>query len=357
MTGNKISKTTRQTPPGSPSRASSKQRKKPVQTSSKRKKATSPRRRATEIMQPESGLFYQNHPFLKWVEFYIWQFLLTVSKSTKIQAVNGKVKIYRETLKKLLTPPRIKKLKRYLSEKILSLPIDDRIIAWDFLKNGQLPSEIRLDYTNLPEDFFKVPVPAKLRETVRAFLTMGYSPAAIVPVIGEAFPGLDIMEKDVQKYRIFYWNIGDLMDSAEGQIAFLNAFTRIKSEIGSCDQDIPPMVSYNLIFRILSGQIDATDLALHIGIVPPQYRDIATHLRNQLPIIAIKLTKLIQSNDDEKTAHYLANVALKYAEFLQKLGISVGDSPDINLMDRININHLNPYKNNMKEAKYEIAKS
>jgi len=369
---------------------------------------------AKEEKRPEQSLFYRHHPFLKLIEFHMWEFLLTVSKSAAIQVVKGCVRISRETLSKLLTPARIKKCRKYLSMRVLTMPPDDKVIAWDYIKHGPLPSEIRLDYTNLPEEFFKVPVPAKVREVIRSMLTMRYPPADIVFALKEAFPGLSFTIEDVLRFRYFFWDIGDLMDSADGQAAFRNKLVQIRSdiitgknlerhlqvisqrkktlelkillasidikngdnkkisnqklrwvetpylrsdnrqeyspwfEIGSTDPDVSPLASFDIISNILAGVVNPTDLALHIGIVPPKFRNIEKYLRTFLPIISIKLGHMILSNDDKRAAFYLANVALKYAEYLQKLGIPAVDSTGSDFMDQINLKY-NKSKHNGKK--------
>jgi len=180
---------------------------------------------------PKTDPYNQFFALIKWIEFQICQFLRSFSKDPAILSTKTPIHISKEKLARLLTPARKKELLRYLSKKAMTMPPDDRILLWDFSKNGELPDEIRLDYSNPPEEFFKVPVTAKVRESIRALLAMGYRPADIVMVISQAFPGLSFSIDAIQKFKYFYWNIGDLMDTAEGQASFLNRLMKIKSDI------------------------------------------------------------------------------------------------------------------------------
>ena len=66
---------------------------------------------------------------------------------------------------------------------------------------------------------------------------------------------------------------------------------------------------------------------------------------------------MILSNDDKRAAFYLANVALKYAEYLQKLGIPATDSTGTNFIDQIKLKYQKPTNNMMKENQNDIAQS
>lgn len=357
------------------------------------------------VEAPVLSLFYQFFPLIEWVEFQMLQFFQGVSRDATLQSTKVPFRITKDKLARLLTPTRLKALRRFLSEMAMTLPPDDRILILDFLKNGRLPEEIRLDYTDLPEEFFKIPVTAKVRTAIRALLTLEYSPTDIVPVISQAFPGLHFTTEAIQKFRDFYWNVGDLMDTAEGQAASRNKITQVKADIlsgrnfidhtkrlaasgktteveilkaivrqkhaanqdsipgqnpdiywvatpfletddrdhfspwpkvGSSNSAILPMTSFNLITEILSGHIDPLDLALQIGIFPSKYSDVTQVLQNLVPIIAIKLSKLINSHDMESTATYLNKIALPFSNFLRNLGIPAVPTSMSSLSDQIN---------------------
>jgi len=91
--------------------------------------------------------------------------------------------------------------------------------------------DIRLDYIAPPSEFFKIPVTAKIRETIRALLTFGYPPAEITQVVSQAFPGINFTPEEINHYRYFYWNIDDLLDTSEGQAALYNKLTQIRADI------------------------------------------------------------------------------------------------------------------------------
>ncbi|MBU0545731.1 hypothetical protein KKA13_00545 [Patescibacteria group bacterium] len=91
--------------------------------------------------------------------------------------------------------------------------------------------EIRLDFLALPEEFFIIPATSKVRETIRELLIYGYKPSEIATVISKAFPGLNFTTEAIMKFRYFFWDIGDLMDTAEGQAALQNKLKKIRSDI------------------------------------------------------------------------------------------------------------------------------
>jgi len=271
--------------------------------------------------------------------------------------------------------------------------------------------DIRLDFIAPPDEYFKIPVTAKIRETIRALLTFGYPPAEITQVVSQAFPGINFTPEEINHYRYFYWNIDGLMDTSEAQAALYNKLTQIRadiltgknflqhieqlknagkkteieiikifqknqeieqnqdlspedkqflywvptpylesddreqfrrwSEVGSSNPNIPPMVSFNLIIDILSGQIDPIDLALRLGIIPGKYTDVTTVLQNLVPIIALNISKFVKSGDIDSANKYITKVALPISQFLRNLAIPAIASNMSGLNDQINLIYQN----------------
>ncbi|MBU0545732.1 hypothetical protein KKA13_00550, partial [Patescibacteria group bacterium] len=80
-------------------------------------------------------IYYEHFPLKKWVEFQTLEYIKTVSKNKVFHQNETPVYINQSTIEKALNSiSHGKALQMFLSERTMTLPPDDRILIWDYLK-------------------------------------------------------------------------------------------------------------------------------------------------------------------------------------------------------------------------------
>ena len=132
------------------------------------------------------------------------------SKSGQYQPKEGPVAVTNYMLTKIFKNKEDKKiLKQYISSAIgTSLSTDQKILAWDYLKNHKLPDRINLKYNYILPETIAIVGNSIQRKGIESGFSAKMSPKSIYELICKDNPNYyNPTIKQIEMYGYFYWNI------------------------------------------------------------------------------------------------------------------------------------------------------